>query len=344
MILDRLLIQATKKFGINISDIAVENALKNIAVQENLTISQLRTNIIKSGGNYQQYVEDLRNKIAVDELFRAQFYSSIRVSDDEIENFLKNEKLNDSGGAEYDISEFVILDEAKTVSESIIDEIYNNLLRVGLEETRKKYANLQTEINHYGKTKVDILPDIFVKSLQKLKNNEYTEIIESSRGFHILKLNSATNRGKVFVNEYKVRHILMVANVMTTQEEVRKTLSELRDKIKNVDEFIEAAKRNSADKASAIKGGDLGWVRKVSLVKEFSDVMMLTPVKKISDPFQTAFGWHILYVENIRSIDDTNTVLKKKAEHQIRINRAEREREDWVAKLRKQAYIEIKEF
>ena len=72
--------------------------------------------------------------------------------------------------------------------------------------------------------------------------------------------------------------------------------------------------------------------------------MMLTPVKKISDPFQTAFGWHILYVENIRSIDDTNTVLKKKAEHQIRINRAEREREDWVAKLRKQAYIEIKEF
>ena len=125
MILDRLLIQATKKFGINISDIAVENALKNIAVQENLTISQLRTNIIKSGGNYQQYVEDLRNKIAVDELFRAQFYSSIRVSDDEIENFLKNEKLNDSGGAEYDISEFVILDEAKTVSESIIDEIYN---------------------------------------------------------------------------------------------------------------------------------------------------------------------------------------------------------------------------
>lgn len=344
MILDRLLIQATKKFGINISDIAVENALKNIAVQENLTISQLRMNIIKSGGNYQQYVEDLRNKIAVDELFRAQFYSSIRVSDDEIENFLKNEKLNDSGGAEYDISEFVILDEAKTVPESIIDEIYNNLLRVGLEETKEKYANLQTEINHYGKTKVDILPDIFVKSLQKLNNNEYTEIIESSRGFHILKLNSATNRGKVFVNEYKVRHILMVANVMTTQEEVRKTLSELRDKIKNVDEFIEAAKRNSADKASAIKGGDLGWVRKVSLVKEFSDVMMLTPVKKISDPFQTAFGWHILYVENIRSIDDTNTVLKKKAEHQIRINRAEREREDWVAKLRKQAYIEIKEF
>ena len=117
VILDSLLIQATKKFGITISDIAVENSLKNIAEKENITVSQLRANIIKSGRDYQDYVESLRNKIAVDELFRAQFYSSIRISDDEIENFLKNEKFGSSQRIEYDISEFVILDEAKIISQ-----------------------------------------------------------------------------------------------------------------------------------------------------------------------------------------------------------------------------------
>ena len=121
VILDSLLIQATKKFGITISDIAVENSLKNIAEKENITVSQLRANIIKSGRDYQDYVESLRNEIAVDELFRAQFYSSIRISDDEIENFLKNEKFGSSQRIEYDLSEFVILDEAKIISQKAID-------------------------------------------------------------------------------------------------------------------------------------------------------------------------------------------------------------------------------
>ena len=63
----------------------------------------------------------MRNEIAVDELFRAQFYSSIRISDDEIENFLKNEKFGSSQRIEYDLSEFVILDEAKIISQKAID-------------------------------------------------------------------------------------------------------------------------------------------------------------------------------------------------------------------------------
>ena len=52
MILDNLLIQATERFGINISDIAVENSLKQIAQKESVSLTQLRNNIINSGKNY----------------------------------------------------------------------------------------------------------------------------------------------------------------------------------------------------------------------------------------------------------------------------------------------------
>ena len=41
MIMDSLLVQATERYVINISDIAVENALKQIAQRENVSISQL---------------------------------------------------------------------------------------------------------------------------------------------------------------------------------------------------------------------------------------------------------------------------------------------------------------
>ena len=79
-------------------------------------------------------------------------------------------------------------------------------------------------------------------------------------------------------------------------------------------------------------------------MKEFSDIMKSTPLKKISDPFQSRFGWHILYVENIRSIDDTKSLIRKNIANIIRSNKAKAERDDWIAKLKEQAYIEIKEF
>ena len=344
MILDNLLIQATERFGINISDIAVENSLKQIAQKESVSLTQLRNNITNSGKNYQEYVEELRTKIAVDELFRTQFYSRIRVSDDEIENFLKNEKLPGTVESEYDISELVILDESKTTDKFKIDELFSDLTTLDFEEVKNKYTNFNIKINHHGKTKENELPDIFVRALKGLNANSYTKVIESGIGYHILKLNNLESGGQVFVNEYKVYHILLRPDVMTAEKEIQEKLFKLRDEIKGLDEFINFAKRYSEDKASGVKGGDLGWVRVSSLVKEFSDVMMKTPVKKISDPFKSRFGWHILYLENIRSIDDTDTRMKKNAAHQIRIIKAQREREDWIAKLREQAYIEIKDF
>jgi peptidyl-prolyl cis-trans isomerase SurA len=131
---------------------------------------------------------------------------------------------------------------------------------------------------------------------------------------------------------------------MTSNDTVREKLITMRNEIKDIEDFKVFAKKYSADKASGFRGGDLGYVRETSLVPAFASKLKTTPVKKISDPFQSRFGWHILYIENIRSIDDTNTIVRKNIAQSIRIDKAKRERDDWVAKLKDQAYIEIKEF
>ena len=48
------------------------------------------------------------------------------------------------------------------------------------------------------------------------------------------------------------------------------------------------------DKASAIKGGTLGWITKELVVENFRKVMINTKVGEVSEPFNTRFGWHIL--------------------------------------------------
>ena len=339
-----LLIQAADRFGIRISDIALENELQRIASTQNLSINDFRKTIIDQGGNYSKFINDLRNKMTIETLFVSQFYSRMNVTEEEVENFIEREDINQYGNIEYDLIEFVIEDEQKELTPEIINDVYLSILDQGFNNTKVKYNNLNIKIKNIGLIEQDKLPSIFLKALRGKLNDKFTELITSSKGYHVLNVVDSINKTSSIVNEYKVRHILLEPNVMTDSKEINKKLLDMKNQIKNLDDFILFAKKFSEDKGSGYKGGDLGYRRPEVLVKEFADIMKNTPLKKISDPFQTRFGWHILYVENVRSIDDTKSLIRKNIANIIRSNKAKAERDDWVAKLKEQAYIEIKEF
>ena len=339
-----LLIQAADRYGINISDIALENKISEIARSKKMTINDLRNNIIKSGQDYTSYTQDIKNQMTVETLFISQFYSRMNVTEEEIENFIKREKINQYGNFEYDLIEFVILDEDKLLSPDNIKNIYSNIKLEGFINTQNKYPNISIEVKTLGLVTSDKLPNIFIKAIHDISNGEYTKFITSSKGYHVLKILESENKASSFVNEYKVSHILLKPDVMTSSETIREKLITIRNEIKGLEDFKVFAKKYSIDKASGFRGGDLGYVRLKSLVPAFASKLKTTPIKKISDPFQSRFGWHILYIENIRSIDDTNTIVRKNIAQRIRIDKATHERNDWVAKLKDQAYIELKEF
>ena len=339
-----LLIQAADRYGINISDIALENKLSEIARSQKMTINELRNNVIKQGQDYTDYIQDIKKQMTVETLFISQFYSRTNVTEEEVENFIERERVNQYGNFEYDLIEFVIFDEDKLLNPDDINNIYGNIKLEGFINTQNKYPNISIDIKTLGVVTHNKLPDIFIKAIHNIDNEEYTKVITSSKGYHILKILESKNKASSFVSEYKVSHILLKPDVMTSSDTVRQRLITMRNEIKDLDDFKVFAKKYSSDKASGFRGGDLGYIRLESVVPAFASKLQKTPVKKISDPFQSQFGWHILYIENIRSIDDTNKIIRKNIAKSIRINKAKRERDDWVAKLKDQAYIEIKEF
>ena len=339
-----LLIQAADRFGIRISDIALENELQRIASSQNLSINDFRKTVIDQGGNYSKFIDDLRNKMTIETLFVSQFYSRMNVTEEEVENFIKREDINQHGNIEYDLIEFVIEDERKELDKDVISNIYSSILKQGFNNTKVQYNDINIKIKNIGLVQQYKLPNIFLEALRGKLNDKFTELITSSKGYHVLNVVDLVNKTSTIVNEYKVRHILLKPNVMTNSEEIKKKLLDMKNEIKDLDDFILFAKKFSEDKGSGYKGGDLGYQRPKALVKEFSDTMKNTPLKKISDPFQSRFGWHILYVENMRSVDDTKSLVRKNIANVIRSNKAKAERDDWVAKLKEQAYIEIKEF
>ena len=339
-----LLIQAADRFGIKVSDIALENELQRIARSQKLTINDFRRTIIEQGQDYNKFIIDLRNKMTIETLFVSQFYSRMNVTEEEVENFIERENISQYGEIEYDLIEFVILDEEKDLDEKVLNDVYESILSEGFNDTKIRYNKLNIQINNLGLIDQQKIPNIFLEALRDKLNDKYTKVITSSKGYHILNVIDSVNKTSSIVTEYKVRHILLSPDVMTTNKSIKEKLLGLKNEIKSIDEFILYAKKFSTDKASGFKGGDLGYQRSDNLVKEFSDVMKNTPLKKISDPFQSRYGWHILYVENIRSVDDTRSLIRKNIAKMIRAEKAKAERDDWVAKLKDQAYIEIKEF
>jgi peptidyl-prolyl cis-trans isomerase SurA len=104
----------------------------------------------------------------------------------------------------------------------------------------------------------------------------------------------------MFSEEYKVSHILMRTNPMENLKSLKNKFYDIKRKAMEKNNFDEFAQRYSADKASAINGGSLGWIEKQLVVPEFRNIMVNINIGEISEPFKTQYGWHILYLEDKR--------------------------------------------
>src|ERR1700736_1361677 len=64
--------------------------------------------------------------------------------------------------------------------------------------------------------------------------------------------------------------------------------------------FATIAQKVSIDPGSKMQGGELGWFGPTQMVKPFADVAYSLQVGQISQPVQTAFGWHVIQLEEKR--------------------------------------------
>jgi peptidyl-prolyl cis-trans isomerase D len=94
------------------------------------------------------------------------------------------------------------------------------------------------------------------------------------------------------------RHILL-STANKPKDEVPKIQAQaeaLLKQIKSGGDFAELAKKNSQDPGSAQKGGDLGWVSRGQMVKNFEDAVFTLKPNEISNVVTTEYGFHIIQV------------------------------------------------
>lgn len=96
-----------------------------------------------------------------------------------------------------------------------------------------------------------------------------------------------------------------------------------------------------SDDPSGKMGGDLGFVKKELLGKEFIEVLSQMKVGEISRPFWTERGMHIIKLED--KVDASNPGdLRDIAKKKLTERRFNEEYRSWIRSLREKSYVEVR--
>lgn len=150
-------------------------------------------------------------------------------------------------------------------------------------------------------------------------------------GFHIVLVEEERDH-----KEVKASHIMKMTPRGESDSVVaaKKALIDSIAAIVNAENFAEVAKAESDDRGSSARGGDLGWFGKGMMVKPFEDAAFALEVGQISAPFQTMYGWHILYKEGERSIQPLDSIHSQVERQVLRDERAKEADKSFIRKTR----------
>ena len=349
LIVQRLQLQRADRYGIRVSDEALNAAIANVAKNNDVSFEEFPKILDKEGINYNDYRNELRQQITIEQLRQREVISRIAVSESELDNFLVFQKDQDKLNYEYHLSHILIPVSSRAGDgeinnkQDLINELYEEIIDgKDFDDVAVEFSKGQQALSggRLGWLKGEQLPDVFVQVASELKNGELSLPFETSSGFHLIKLNAVKGNEPILEEQIKVRHILIKTNEVLDDSAAEEKLKTIRQQIIDEGNFGAVAAAVSEDSGSAQDGGDMGWATRGFFVPEFEEIAYSLEENEISQPFRSRYGWHIIEYLGKRIFDNTEEIQKRKAISSIRNSKLSSEIEIWASELRDEAFVE----
>jgi peptidyl-prolyl cis-trans isomerase SurA len=295
---------------------------------------------------------EIRNELTIMRVQQGKVMRRIRISEQELDNFLKSEEGRFVTSPDVNIGQ-ILLSISSDSNRKSIDQVVGradllfNQIEQGADFRAIAIANSADQSalqgGDLGWRKMAQLPGVFIDAVEKLDAGEVSQPIRSAAGYHLIKLYERRGGEEQLVEQHFARHILIKPNQIRDQKTTINQLNELRKRSIAGEDFAILAKEFSEDPGSALSGGELGWSTPGMFVPEFEQTMGTIAINDISEPFASQFGWHILQVTERRQQDFSSEILRNKAQSMLRQRKYEEELQVWLQEIRDEAFIEIKE-
>lgn len=348
-----LQMQMAKQHGITVDDTELTQAIEKIAASNHATLSQLREELTKHGMGWNEYRENIRKEMILSHLQQNAVGRDVMVTNEQIEQYLKTEGDGpiDRTNLTYHLQNIVIpladepspeqVKKAKADAERILSQIKkgDDFTRVAID---KSSGDLALDGGDLGDRHLAELPELFAKEVINMKAGQIAGPLRAGNGFQLIKLVAigGDNQHHVITMTH-VRHILLKTDASMLPEDAKKQVNNIYQQLKSGKDFAQMAKQYSLDTASAVKGGDLGWVTPGELVPPFEKTMDKLPLNQVSLPVKTQFGWHLIEVLGRKQQDDSVAFKKQQIRQFLHQRKFAEAVQNWQQHIRTDAYVNI---
>jgi peptidyl-prolyl cis-trans isomerase SurA len=348
LIVDTIQQQEAERLGVRIDDNRLNEAISEIAKNNQQTVEQLRASIASEGLSYAEFREQIRKEIAASEARNALVRRRINILPAEVDNLSELLAQETNATVQYKIGHIQLRvndgddkSEIEAQAKKLVKELNDGADFSTMAYTYSKGPKA-LQGGDWGWMRKEEMPTIFADQIKLQNKGSVIGPFRSGVGFHILKIEDVKGLETVAVTEVNARHILIKPTVILSDEGVKNTLNNIIRQIKAGEAtFGELAQQYSQDPGSAAQDGELGYQTSDLYVPEFKHQVDTLPVGQISEPFKTVHGWHIVEILDRREVDRTDSALKNKA-YRILFNRKfNEEASAWLQEIRASAYVEV---
>ena len=353
-VLDQLIIrqaqlEQVKRYNIKPNERELNEAVLKVADQsgsKSLEAFQQKLDGI-APGTYESLRNRIAEDLAINRLRQQVVMSRIKISDQDVENFLKTPQGQAALGNQAHVIHIRVSGDDQAALEKtakLVKAELNNSNDVKAIDQKFTTKTVKVEGADMGFRSLSDIPAELAARVSTLQEGQTTDLIPVRDGIHVLKLIERKGGAqKAIVSQYQTRHILIQPSEVVSPENAKQQIDSIYNRLKAGEDFAVLASTFSNDPGSARDGGSLGWVNPGVMVPEFEAQMKNTAVGQISAPFQTQFGWHILQVTDMRQQDMTREYQQRMARQILGERQFDAELDSWLREIRSNTFVEVKD-
>jgi peptidyl-prolyl cis-trans isomerase SurA len=313
----------------------------------------LRQRLRDEGIDYTRFRANLREQIMIERLREREVYQRIRISDEDIDKVLAEQRAAANVDAPTNIAQILVSlpegaspaieAERRARAEAALarvlgGEAFEGVAREVSEDNNRALGGV------IGLRPASRLPDAFVEAVKAVKVGAVApQLLRTGAGFHVLKLVARQEVSIGQITQTRARHVLLRTSPQLTAELAARRLAEYKRQIESGAKSFEDIARQYSEDGSAVAGGDLGWASPGVMVPEFETAMNELALGGLSEPLVSRFGVHLIQVLERREVTLETKQLREQARNVLREQKFEQAYLDWTKELRSKAYVEMRE-
>ena len=357
LVVERVQLQEARDTGINVDKLTVDQAVANVARQNNTDMAGLLARLKADGISEAQFRAEIGGQMQMQRVRERDVDGKVKVTEADIDRYLKEQKRPGDAVAAAAMANWghILITVPENASAAVVAEREAKAKKAA--EAARSNADFVAAVHEFsdvpngqgggamGMRPVSEYPELFVQQVGSAATGTVVGPFRSGAGFHVLKVLEKSQAGPAaaFITQNHARHILLTVGDGMTEAQAAKRLEDYKRRVQAGQATFQQLAQEFSKDGSARNGGDLGWSSPGQYVPEFERVLNNLQPGEISAPVVSRFGVHLIQLIERRQEKLTEREQREMVRNVVRERKAEQDYDTWLKELRGKAFVEYRE-